>query len=464
MAPAQFPWIGAVSCGWGAAWIWLALAAGAPGQVDLPRPFYADPNKVYSRSQQFFISAAPAGTLASPYARRFQAPTNAVTLEPAVLSVTSERVKDALLQELGAKDEWRGRIQIALEPATAANTEIIIKALQFSDGWRYRVEMPDRLAPERLVRALVQVLLQEMANRADPQRQAEIPLWLTEGLTAQILAIHNEGLVLEPRTRVSFSQRRLDPLQEVRTQLRQQSALSFADLNLPGEASLNGGGWETYRRSAQLLLVELQGLRNGRAALQAFIRELPHYLNAQLAFLEAFRAHFETTLAVEKWWSVTLVHFTGRALQMKWAAATCLQRLDEILRAPVEVRAGADALPRRDELHLQRLLEQADYAHQKPALQQAVVQLTLLQANAPPDVRKLVKDYSQTLTGYLQHRERAMNIADQKGQAGGARLIVRNTIEQLDLLDVIRGDFAKYGGTNRPTAIEGNVKPAGSNP
>jgi len=36
------------------------------------------------------------------------------------------------------------------------------------------------------------------------------------------------------------------------------------------------------------------------------------YYNWQFAFLQAFSATFQQPLDVEKWWSLQLLHFTGR--------------------------------------------------------------------------------------------------------------------------------------------------------
>ena len=52
-----------------------------------------------------------------------------------------------------------------------------------------------------MIRAIVQTLLLEVANRQARERSAEIPLWLAEGLTQHLLAAAEADLVLEPQAR-----------------------------------------------------------------------------------------------------------------------------------------------------------------------------------------------------------------------------------------------------------------------
>src|SRR4029077_3175081 len=98
---------------------------------------------------------------------------------------------------------------------------IVVTSERFQDLWRYRVELPDITERAKYVRAIVQVLLLEMANRSGPPRSAEVPLWLLEGLTRQLLASNELEIMLTPpdrkangitRTSSSFDSRRQDSL------------------------------------------------------------------------------------------------------------------------------------------------------------------------------------------------------------------------------------------------------------
>ena len=60
----------------------------------------------------------------------------------------------------------------------------------------YRVTLPDILPRTRFLRALTGVMLLEFANRGAGARSAEIPAWLTDGLSQQLLATGTVAMVL----------------------------------------------------------------------------------------------------------------------------------------------------------------------------------------------------------------------------------------------------------------------------
>ena len=101
--------------------------------------------------------------------------------------------------EYTLRDE-RGEV---LDSSDAEDGEpIVITTLRYSDGWAYRLEIPEQVDGPRLVKSLAQVLLLELANRNARARQAELPLWLTEGLTAHLQATALPNFTLEPDTRI----------------------------------------------------------------------------------------------------------------------------------------------------------------------------------------------------------------------------------------------------------------------
>src|SRR6185295_12273520 len=101
-------------------------------------------------------SALPAPAL------NLAANTNFVRLEPTLLTVSCERIKQILGHELGATAPWRGRIYLTVNSAQTSDETITIASQSFKDGWRYGVELPEVVERARFVRVMVQVLLLEM--------------------------------------------------------------------------------------------------------------------------------------------------------------------------------------------------------------------------------------------------------------------------------------------------------------
>ena len=140
---------------------------------------------VRSSSGQFVVFATPGAALPARLAG-LAGNTNYIVLEPSLLAVSCERIKQKLWLDLGANAPWRGRIFLKLHTAGSADELVTIVSDKFRDGWSYRVELPNLLERERFMRAMVQVLLSEMANRDNNGTcSAEIPLWLVEGFARE---------------------------------------------------------------------------------------------------------------------------------------------------------------------------------------------------------------------------------------------------------------------------------------
>lgn len=384
--------------------------------------------------------------------------TNHVLLQPATLSLTAERIKEAVREQLQSPREWRGRIYLTLHAETNALRAPVAQAGKFADGWHFRVDLPERMEKERVVSAITSVVLQEIATRTDPDHAVEVPLWLSEGLARHVQASALEPLVLQPELfvverqlqalppRVFDSQRLPDPYRLVRAQFEKRTPCSFSDLDQPRDARGSAEDWEHFRCSAQMFVGELLKLRDGPACLAEFLRLLPNYLNWQLAFQRAFKGHFASALDIEKWWEVTLVTFQGRDRHMKVSMEEGLRQLSQILAVPVQVRGHAATLPQPGVTTLQRLLTEADFATQQAALPTVILQLRALQWNVPTDLLKLIDDYRFTIESYLHRRGKSA------GAGGGRSLspdshatLVRETVQRLNLLDALHADFARYG-------------------
>lgn len=411
---------------------------------------------VRSRSGQFLVGGMPAAVteLAAPSAPPATAGqrTNLVRLDPSLLAVSCERIKHVVLRELGASDQWRGKIRVTLKPGPPTETPITITASFFPDGWQYQVEVPAAVEGEKVVRALVQVLLLEMANRSAGRHPAELPHWLVEGFTGLAQASSETDLVVKSQPLKRLGEQNLwlglgtqrdeaapDPRRGPRELLAQHKPLTFEELCFPAAAHSVGEGQRLYQACAQLFLHELLKASNGQAALRQMLGELPQCLNWQTAFLRAFHAHFQRMLDVEKWWAVTVVNVTSRDQTRTWSRAVSLERLAEVLSAAAAVAVKTNALPVRSEVSLQGVIAEWDYARQKPVLQARMNQLQLLRAGAHPEVLPLVETYLLCLVDYLDRRGRAGFASNSRTQPTvNPKFLAQETVRRLDVLDAQR--------------------------
>lgn len=424
---------------------WLSLVVclsarevkAAAGQFSLPEVVSAS-----SVSGQFIIQARRSSEAAAPE-NRATANTNFVRMEPALLAVSCERIKQALGRELGATEPWRGKIYLVLSPGQTSDDTITIASQIFKDGWQYRVSLPEVVERARLVRVMVQVLLLEMANRNAGARSAEVPYWLAEGLAQQVLASTEMEILVPPAWRpvnglsvasTSLSARKDNPLGQAHKELSTRSPLTFEELSWPTEVLLGEAG-AAYRMSAQLFVAELLRLKDGRGCVRATLAELPQHHNWQFAFLQAFHAHFERPLDVEKWWTLHLVHFTGRELGQTWPVRESWERLDQALRSAVEVRAGTNDLPLRTEATLQTILREWNDARQTVTLEGKLRELDLLRLRVARELAGMVAEYHQTLAAYLQAQAKTHAAS---GKTPAQRRVVEQTLKRLDALDAQR--------------------------
>lgn len=407
---------------------------------------------IQSSSGQFWVTGFPPAP-PNPALDALKTPPNLVHLDASELSLTCERIKKSLLFQLGLADKWQGNIQVAQHANMKPDDEIVVATTRFQDGWKYSVHMPDLVDREKLVRAIVQAVLQEVANRNSPERSIEVPLWLKDGLAMMVMeeggleliaqakpaqrTFNTQFWVLQEKTHTEW---RTNVLGHAHARLKTHAVLSFSDLSMPLAEQVTGEGWKDYEASAQVFVAELLKLERGQARLRKMFELMPNYFNPQLAFLNAFQGDFKNALEVEKWWSLSVKTFLSRDVNSKWPDATVLDRLTDILQASVEIRTSTNALPTTQAMPLQKFIQELDYARQKPALNNIMVQLQTLEWSVPPDLLRLIYDYHRTLLSYVQRREKAKN-----SDLASARLIVRETVNQLNLLDTLRQDFKQYG-------------------
>jgi hypothetical protein len=339
-----------------------------------------------------------------------------VRLEPALLAVSAERIQESLRRELGinADVRWRGEISLALHSAQSPDEDVTIVSMPFAGSWNYRVQLPDVLSRARFMRAMTGVLLLEFANRNAGAHPAEIPNWLIDGLSQELLATGLSEMILSspdkivndlPVTQIDANHRGFDPLAGARRALQNQPALTFEQLSWPSGAQLSGADGGAYRASAQLFVHELLDLKNGAAKLRSMLETLPQVYNWQTAFQSAFRGNFQQPLDVEKWWALRVVSFAARDPGPQWTPAVSRDNLDRILSVPVEIRDASNSLPAPAEASLQAVIRNFDPAQQTAVLQAALRDLGLAQLRMAPRLSALTGDYRRAIADYLGRRD-----------------------------------------------------------
>jgi hypothetical protein len=411
-----------------------------------------------SHSGQFIAYAARSVRL-PPALASLAAKQDYVQLEPTLATVSCERIKQMLLHELNVTAPWRGTIYLVLYPASGAGDTITITSDSFRNGWQYRVELPTVVERPRYVRAIVQVLLLELANRTTRERGTEIPLWLVEGFSQLLLASSEAEIILPPprasENGLNFSSsfvasRKRPLLQQANQKLGGRPPSTFEALSWPTEQDLaDDAGGQIYRASAQLFVSELLRFPDGRACLQAMLTRLSQHYNWQFAFLEAFHTHFERPLDVEKWWSLSLAQAGVRRATPPWPVAESWQKLDQAIHAAVQVRTRTNELPLRAEVSLQTMLREWDPLRQTQGLSSALGELRALRQHIAQEYTGLLQDYCQVIEAYLQQRDRGAANSPFAGLAAEAAIL------RLDVLDARR--MALRPG---PTPGPGNSSPA----
>ena len=437
-----------------AAVLWLLLAPrSAPAQTEV--------FSTRSVSGQFIVQVAPGAQLALAPAN-LETNRNFVRLDPTLVPVSCERIKQIIWRMLEAKAPYSGKIFVTVYPGRGADQPIAIDAEQFRDGWAYRLTLPSLVERVRFVRTVVQAVLLEMANRAAVEHTAEVPPWLTEGLAQELLASRQIEIILPPPstpanhirfTYTPLDARRTNSLDHAHQVLTGVAPLTFQQLSWSAVEELTGSPAECFSSSAQLFVHQLLQFRDGGVCLRNMLAELPKYYNWQFAFLHAFQAHFSRPLEVEKWWSLETVHFTGRDLSDAWTADESWHKLEEMLHPAVQVRTAPDELPLRAEVSLQTIIRDWDASRQPPALQTKLQELESLRLRLAKDLVPLVDEYRKTVATYLENRQHTGWSLFRKRPS--AQQAARTAIQQLDALD------ARFSELRPPSKapVQANAKP-----
>lgn len=372
--------------------ILLFLAAAAPG---FQRPEY-----ITSHSGQFLVHGSGPVTPLAVITDTNQPVT--IDIEPQFLAVAAERIKRAVMNELNLPDGFKDKIHLILMDRASSDTPIGLVTTMFTDGWRYEMLLPARIESAKLVRGLVQVILLELANR-NANRGAEIPLWLLEGMSQEILSSPLPTYVLDRKV-IDRELRGMDSLGAARMFLKTNSCLSFGELSFPQFNWKNREQTRQFQSSAQLLTHELLKFPNGHALMAQFIRSLPAALNWQTVFLQVYRSHFRRLLDVEKWWALVWIDFKAHEAHEVWPLDVSAQRLRSAVLTSIEVRAFTNSLPRREDVPLGFLLENAPFSTQKEVLHQKLQELFFMSFSLAPQTAAVAAAYRATIQEYLERR------------------------------------------------------------
>lgn len=329
-----------------------------------------------------------------------------VSLDPAYLAATAERIKQQLFQELQLTERHRGNVYITLLRATDPPQEVRVaqKYERFKDRWDYLVEMPSVMEPEKLVRAFVQILLMEAANRQAGPASVPIPHWLAEGLVEHLMATAGDTLVLDPNSKLIATRRLNDEVMTLREQLSNSEVLSLEQLSWPVAKGDPEAFDRLFRLSSHALVMSLIQLPDGGPRLGQLVRLLSRFQNWQFAFLAAFQSTFPTVLDAEKWWAVTTAHLSSRNAYDRWSLADSLSRLEELIVIPIELQTADGSILRKNQ-SLQQVITSMEFSRQQPVLERIVSGLFNLQFRAAPAVLLLARDYQSTLEAYLNMRD-----------------------------------------------------------
>lgn len=417
----------------------VSSAEGAPFQ----------PLTLHSRSGQFIVAGVPMHPRADAASvmlggvvlqgRSYSVSTssvNFVRLDPALVAVSCEDIKQALLKELGASDQWRGTVSIGIHPVRDDNEPIFITSVHYANGWSYELGMADQVDRARFITAIVQVIISELADREARGRQAELPPWLAEGFAEHLQATSLAGLTLELQTGISKKQHNPDPLLKVREFLQSNSPLTIDELDWPADTPPVGDREPAYRNCAHLLVHELLRLRGGRSRLLQMLSEVHNTLNWQTAFFQAFGGQFPRLVDLDKWWTLRVVQLThGEAFSM-FKPEEQWRQVEDALVVRASAGQNTNGVLSNARLTLQAIITDWPLRDQRSLLWQKSHLLRALELRMDPQAAQLVEDYRSALEKYLKARER--------GKLGSLQ---KETVKRLDDLDLRREQLKESSRT-----------------
>lgn len=418
----------------------IGLGVGIPGVRAQNSVLPEAPISATSISGQFIVHGRDSTRLVPTRQMRPVGNDPVIELRPDLLTVTCERVKKAVLQRLDLRDDYRGKVHLHLQRQPAIERSVAIRPQVYRDGWQFHLALPDRIEWPRLVRAITEVVLLEMANRNNLSTVcAQPPLWLAEGMNQLVLGDYGRDLVIESQTMLNRSNRKPDPLRESRAAIRGRDPLGFSALTLATVDQLTNPNDFTHFQASAAILVHLLTEESRRARTVGFIRALPETLNWQTTFLALNRSEFATLLDAEKWWAVNATHELSVDPDLSWNRGEVLRRLAEILSETAAVRSPSGSPAAPESIPLSRVVSEWDFATQQSVLQRKVAQLQILLMRTPkepPELRPLVTECFRTVDRYLAERSGTVGPENAgRGDVGNrAKVLAKTAARRLDAL------------------------------
>jgi len=421
--------------------------------VEATIPAGAESRVVRSRSGQFQAYDV-GGMQVPPLLLEEEKQEGIIVLTPDLVVVSTERIKEGILQQLGAYDRWRGKIRFLFDSRSGPDRFSVVSH-RYTNGWSYEVTIGRKIRRRVWQRGCVAVILLEMSNRLAGQRSTEVPYWLIDGMAMEL----DRSAVINPSpdysrghlidsggegfSRVIPSHRHQDALIATRAWLAENVPVDAGELFLPSERSLNGEGAEEFVYSAHFFYQRLLTLPAGKESLIQFLSSLSHHLNWQQAFFASFRLHFKRMLDVEKWWSVSLSDLTHQTTIHSWSLEQSLASLERTLLLPALVGNRRNELARKSFFSLQQVVARWERPDQETVLQMLLNRLRIVGIYAHADVAVLVREYQDCLEDYLElRRQELLGVKRRLAIRQLPAVTIRDTNDRLDRLDLLRRQLA----------------------
>jgi len=377
---------------------------------------------VESRSKQFVVMGQRSG-------ERIGIQNGRIQLDPSLLAVSCDRIRESLYHELGFADRNRpawleippGKIYLVIHPTRSEGIELL--QVQGVRSISYRIDLPRSVSPEQLLEVVVKALLLEVASRhATGSVAAELPGWMVEGLIALLKSNSLKAFGLQPNTPIQM-EILLEPNAFVRQQLQNFQALTFEELSWP--QNLIPARSKIFEACAQLLVFKLLQLPEGKKQMGRMLVTIPHFWNWQFAFLKAFESHFDNTAAVEKWWALQVISFTGRDPSQLWSSQESFEKIAALFRIPVDIHMMAQKMPARKDVGLDEVIVSWNVIRQTPVLENIAFQLRSMRVRVANEYLPICDEMRVVLENFLLQRESLSNT--RKGAAQTNPKVLRQT-------------------------------------
>lgn len=334
-----------------------------------------------------------------------------VELDPASVAIACERIRVGVERLLGLNGAHSAHILINITPEVSKTAQIRIESTSFSDCWQFSISLPLSIEWQRLIRAIVEVVLLNAINQGTSTADLRsVPLWLSEGTTFLLISGSGRELVPESNREFKESHRLVDPTASIMNRLEGRLPLDLSGLSFPNDEQLSSSSsLALYQASAALFLQELIKVDFNKGTLRSFVRSLQRHLNWQTAFLEVWKGQFQSLLEVEKWWAVQSIGKMLRNPSRLWSRDATVVQLTGILSETASGVIGTNLGPAR----IQKMSEVVvawPYADQVVILDRKLQQLQTLFLFADADLVGLVRQAFGILDRYRFSR----------GNGGGA--------------------------------------------